>query len=553
MILQASNVVKQLATGEVFTRGDVVDYMLREISSFGNIGRWLGMRVLEPSCGAGAFVIPLVKRIALEVEDWGDSRLDSFLSACDISEANIKDTREQAKELLMASGCPAARAESLGQKWFLCTDFLLHDFRTDFDVVVGNPPYIRFDDLSPNQQTAYKARYSTFTERCDIYVPFFEKSLSLLSGNGILAFICSNRFTKSSYGKRLRSFIASNYRVALYLNMEHTRPFEKDVSAYPAIYVIDRRKGEKTLAATIRDASAKMLLSCLSSNGSLSVFDHWYHGEAPWISTDSGHRKLTEEVFRTYPVVEHSAKGTQIGIGVASGADEIYIDAQKRNEVERECLLPLVTAEDIHGGIIEWHNHYILNPFDDVDDRMMRDLLKYPKMAAYLDANSKRLKARYCARKHPNSWYRTLDRINYRVLRSPKLLLPDIQGGGNVALDEKGFFYPHHNVYWIVSAAWNLRALCVIMRSSFVTEQIKSVSQELRGGFIRYQAQNLRNVHIPSYESLETKDVNRLASLYEETDYAKIDDAVNFIVKKAASRQRLPMRQLELFADHSTP
>ncbi len=538
-----------VSAGKVFTRREVVAHMLHEIAYFGNIRHWLGMRVLEPGCGKGAFVIQLVEKMLPEVNDWSDIRLDNYLTACDISESNIESAMEFTRIMLMEAGCPDARSEFLVRKWFICGDFLLLDFNFEFDIVIGNPPYIRFDGLSLEQQKEYKSRFTTFTERCDIYVPFFEKALSLLSKKGIFSFICSNRFTKNSYGKRLRAFIADRYRVALYLNMEHARPFDENVSAYPAVYVIDRCIGGKTLAATIDDASEHTLLSCLASKGSLSEFDSWYHGEEPWISTDSRHRESTEKIFKTYPVVEKSARGTKIGIGVASGADEIYVDANRKSTLEPECLLPLVMADDIRDGVIKWNNHYILNPYDDVDDRMMRDLSKYPKTSLYFEANSLKLKARYCAKKHHDFWYRTLDRISYQVLKSPKILLPDIQCGGNVALDEVGFFYPHHNVYWITSMEWNLRALCVILRSSFVTEQIRSVSQEMRGGFIRYQASNLRKIHIPSYCSLEVQDVKQLVSLYGEQDVAKIDEAVNRIVQKTASKQKKALEQMDMFAD----
>ena len=170
------------------------------------------------------------------------------------------------------------------------------------------------------------------------------------------------------------------------------------------------------------------------------------------------------------------------------------------------------------------------------DDRLMKDLADYPKMAGYLEAHAGRLKGRYCAKKHPDAWYRTLDRIRYRVLRSPKLLLPDIQAGGNVALDERGRLYPHHNVYWITSKGWDLRALCVLMRSSFVTNQMRCLSTEMRGGFIRYQAQNLRNVRIPHAKSLSMADVERLAALYGERGRAAVDAAVDAVVQRAAAR-----------------
>ena len=179
----------------------------------------------------------------------------------------------------------------------------------------------------------------------------------------------------------------------------------------------------------------------------------------------------------------------------------------------------------------------MLNPYDQHDDRRMLDLSMFPKAGAYLRRNADRLKARYFAKKHPESWYRTLDRISYKTLRAEKLLLPDIQRGGNIALDERGVYYPHHNVYWITSKSWNMRALCVLMRSSFVTDQIRRVSVQMRGGSIRYQAQNLRNVHIPAWSSLDASDVSDLARLYGESDVAKIDACVERLIAKVEKSQ----------------
>ena len=210
---------------------------------------------------------------------------------------------------------------------------------------------------------------------------------------------------------------------------------------------------------------------------------------------------------------------------------------QRNAEIEDSCLLPLVAADDIRSGSIEWNGRYMLNPYNRYDDRRMLDLSLFPKTSAYLEKHAHRLKARYCAKKHPDSWYRTLDRISYKVLKSTKILLPDIQRGGNVALDERGEFYPHHNVYWITSDTWNMRALCVLMRSSFVTEQIRRISVQMRGGSIRYQAQNIRQVHIPAWCSLDESDVEALSRLYGETDLSKVDCSVEELLARVMGRQ----------------
>lgn len=537
-------------TGAVFTRPEVVAYMMRETKRDGRFRKWGNLRILEPSCGDGAFVLPLVDALVAESPDWRDATLEGFLTAFDISEESLSQVRKSVDTMLIEAGCPEEVRKRLLNCWFICEDFLLHDFGDmRFDVVIGNPPYIRFDNLAPDKQIEYKSRYSTFTERCDIYVPFFERSLLLLSKRGVLSFICSNRFVRSSYGKHLRRMICENFHVALYLNMEHAQPFETEVSAYPAIFVIDRHRGRETHAGEVTSIEDNALVQCMTGvfKSRLCRFDKWYVKDAPWITTDSAERKRLADIADAFPTIEESGAGTEVGIGVASGADEIYIDPQMKAELEQSCLLPIVTSEDIRDGSIEWNNRYILNPYDHQDDRQMLDLAMFPKVSAYLNRNAEKLKSRYCAKKHPDAWYRTLDRIKYSTLKASKILLPDIQQGGNVALDEHGEFYPHHNVYWITSKSWNLKALCVIMRSSFVTDQVRRVSTQMRGGSIRYQAQNLRNVHIPAWSSLDAQDIDSLVCLYDEQDVAKIDTCVEKVVSKACGWR--PPRVSEQYFD----
>lgn len=539
-------------TGAVFTRPEVVAYMMREVMHAGRFGKWNGLRVLEPSCGDGAFVLPIVDALIAEKPDWNDDSLNEFLLAFDVSDKSVSFAKRVVSARLEAAECPGDIAKRLVSCWFRCEDFLLHDFVSEkFDVVIGNPPYIRFDNIAPAKQRAYKARYATFSERCDIYVPFFERSLLLLSQRGVFSFICTNRFVRSSYGRRLRRMISDSFHVALYLNMEHTQPFETEVSAYPAIYVIDRRLGNGTYSGevtTLEDDALRHYMTGVAGSR-LSRFDQWYGREDTWVTTDCAERDRFESIVSSFPTIEQSAVGTKVGIGVASGADEIYVDAQRNAEIEDSCLLPLVASEDIQSGGIEWKGRYILNPYDQHNDRQMLDLSMFPKAGAYLERHAGRLKARYCAKKHPDSWYRTLDRISYKVLKSAKILLPDIQRGGNVALDERGEYYPHHNVYWISSDTWNMRALCVLMRSSFVTDQIRRVSVQMRGGSIRYQAQNLRRVHIPAWSSLDESDVANLAGLYGETDVTKVNSFVESLLAKVADRQpKKPVAQEFAFA-----
>lgn len=548
-MMDETRVMTPHSMGEVFTRPEVVEYILRATLHFAPRRSLSRIRFLEPSCGRGAFVLPLIEALARKVRNWDNPALKDFLCACDISRANIEYVSYRVRHLLLEAKCPVKIADTLVKSWFVCDDFLLHDFNTKFDIIIGNPPYIRFDELGERQKHEYRRRYVTFSNRCDIYIPFFEKSLFLLEKEGVLSFICTNRFTRNRYGTDLRRLISDAFHVALYINMEHTQPFQEKVSAYPAIFTIDRRKDAETLSVSIDDASRETFarLSLKGDSPSFSRFRKWYEGDEIWTTTSAAELTEAKRIEYTYPTIEESAPGTKIGIGVASGADKIFLDAQRHADIEPERLIPLIVSEDIRGGIISWNHHYILNPYDFSRKGGVINLAEFPKTAAYLKRNASRLKARYCVKANGDEWFRTLDKINCEVFRSAKLLLPDIQSGGNVALDERGEFYPHHNVYWITSSSWNLKALCVIMRSAFVTDQIKRISVQMRGGSVRYQAQNLRNVHIPAWESISPRAVSELENLYDCTDQAQIDGTVKRIACEVAYRQPACPRQGILF------
>lgn len=522
-------------SAEVFTKPAVALYMLKEIKRACGFRYWFKQRILEPSCGHGAFVLILIDLLIRErhrgLFTWRQVDLSEFLTAVDISTESVDYMRKVVSEKLIKDGCPCGLAWDLVQQWFVCDDFLMHDFEgREFDVVVGNPPYIRFDDIPVEKQEAYQLRYKTFIDRCDIYVPFIERSLRLLSKQGAFSFICANRFAKNKYGRELRRLITANYHTHLYLNVEHADAFLQKVAAYPAIIVIDRKNNGVTYAGELSEIDE--LKSCGTDHPvRLSRFDHWYKGMEPWIATNNKELRVWRDVASKFPVIEESAPETKIGIGVATGADKIYMLADDV-EVEKACKLPIVAAEDIKPGCINWDGRYMLNPYDSTDSRKMRDFSKFPKARDYVMKHEPVLRERHCAKAHPQEWLRTIDRINYSVLKSPKVLMPDIQLGGVAALDAEGRFYPHHNVYYVMSSGWNVRALCSIMRSSFVTEQIRKVSVSLRGGSIRYQSQNLRSIYIPRFADLNQREIAALEELAECEDAKKIDGLVWSVVNR---------------------
>ena len=207
---------------------------------------------------------------------------------------------------------------------------------------------------------------------------------------------------------------------------------------------------------------------------------------------------------------------------MSTGADDIYVLPAITPEIEEACQLPLVMAQDITPAQINWSGHHLVNPFDDQSETGLKEFITYPRFAAYFERHRERLKKRHVAKMRPHAWYRTIDRVTHRLTTQPKLLLPDIQAGGVIGYDV-GQYYPHHNVYWITSSGWNLRALQALLRSSFVLEQIRAHSVQMRGGSLRYQAQVLRKIRLPHFDSVSKELIAQLVALASAGDQAELD------------------------------
>lgn len=529
----------QESVGAIFTRPEIVDLILDLAGYEVGAARLAELSVLEPSCGDGAFLDALIGRlIQSEVAHngrvvWEDPVLARAMCACDINEASVQAARNLVVTRLTAAGCTSSTATSLASQWVIQTDFLLHPWAESFALIVGNPPYVRLEDLPKPVLAEYRRRFGTATDRADLYVAFFEQGLRLLADDGVLAFISANRFAKNQYGAPLRQLIAKSFHVRHYVNLEHTQPFLDDVSAYPAVIVIDRVVGTSTRASTLGDITPETLATIReeSKPGVLpsklvSVFPDWYPDGAPWRATSSTDHSLMKAFERDYSTLEQSAAGTKVGIGVATGADEVFVLNGLSATIERTRQIPLLMAQDVRSEHPRWSGHYLVSPFDASDDGTLVRLEEFPGLKTHLEGFADQLNARHVARTRPRNWYRTIDRIWPALQYAPKLVIPDIQRGGVVGFDE-GQCYPHHNLYWITSDGWNLRALQALLRSSFVLRQVRAFSVQMRGGSVRYQAQTLRKLRVPAFTSLTDGCVKELVRVATSTDQREIDEAAS--------------------------
>jgi Eco57I restriction-modification methylase/TaqI-like C-terminal specificity domain len=497
--------------GAVATRREVVDFIL-DLAGYTSDRPLHKLKLLEPSFGGGHFLLPAIERLLCTWQTSGDTAhpLDALvhcIRAVEVHRETFNRTRAAVLARLNEARIPSRTASEIADAWLQHGDFLLTELPSGFDVVVGNPPYVRQEMIPGVLIAEYRSRYTTIYDRADLYIPFIERSLRLLKTGAALGFICADRWMKNRYGGPLRAFVAKEFHLKVHIDMTGTSAFHSDVIAYPAITIITRDKPGVTRLAhrpeidrTVLSGLATQLKARRLTKDSATVREMTgvTAGAEPWILDSSQTLALVRRLERDFPTIEQA--GCRVGIGVATGADQAFIGSFKELDVEDDRKLPLVMTRDILNGTVQWRGFGVVNPF--ADGGGLVNLGEYPRLKRYLEARREAIAGRHCAQKAPANWYRTIDRITPALAKTPKLLVPDIKGEAHIVYEE-GLLYPHHNLYFITAAEWDLHALQAVLSSGIARLFVATYTTRMRGGFLRFQAQYLRRIRVPKWEDVD--------------------------------------------------
>jgi hypothetical protein len=213
-------------------------------------------------------------------------------------------------------------------------------------------------------------------------------------------------------------------------------------------------------------------------------------------------------------LIEDTSTGTRVGIGVATGNDGVFI-TENPDLVEADRLLPLAMASDGASGTLTWSGHYLVNPWE--DDGSLAQLERYPRLRSYFETHQMQLSGRHVAKKAARQWYRTIDKVNAHLTPRPKLLFPDMKMVTHPIFDAGGL-YPHHNLYFVVSDKWDLEVLGGLLISKVAEAFVSAYCVKMRGGTLRFQAQYLRRIRVPSPDSLTPDDQEALRKAFRRRD-----------------------------------
>ena len=459
----------EIEKGEIYTKNEVVSFIF-DLLEYKPSRELFTMSLLEPSFGRGDFLKEATERLLKSFIRYGKEEnlyesLKNSIRAIELSKNSYDCTKLELVGIFSKYGVTPLIAKKLLKKWLFHSDFLLTRFDiSEFDIVVGNPPYIRQELLSELLLSEYRQRYKTIYDRADIYVPFIERSLDLIRGGGKLSFICSDRWIRNKYGGPLRKKISKGFSLKYFIDMKRVDAFLSKVTAYPSVFCIEKKidKEYTTYVPPLKKISMNSLgelAQDLLNKKNVHSFKNVVCDSRPWLLDCPKSLKALRKIELKFNTIEQ--EGCKVGIGVATGNDRIYI-ADHGLGIEESRKLPILLASDIKSGKINYKGKILVNPYGERD---LVNLEDFPKLHKYFMKNSHLIKKRYVAKRSKDNWFRTIDKVHHWLTFRPKLLIPDIKGKANIVFDS-GSYYPHHNLYYVLSENWELEALQAILKSS---------------------------------------------------------------------------------------
>jgi adenine-specific DNA-methyltransferase len=390
-----------------------------------------------------------------------------------------------------------------------------------FDCVIGNPPYIQIQKLvaSSKESVEYiKAKYeeTSSDNNIDIYIPFIHRGVGkLINDDGILGYICPNRFFNSDYGLKLRKFLL-NYNVKHIVNFRHYFVFE-NADTYTTMLFIGKGKQEKIKYREIDNLyknEDSRVQDILSKKSSLSLIHSDVLKNENWYFMSSEERTLFDKLLKDNNSLSKIYK--DFFVGIQTSKDSVYIlklidknintsilyskYLNSNVEIENDILLHIISDPDIKNYYIDSSdNYYVIFPYNNGKLFSSNHISNnFPLGWDYLNQCKTELENREKG-KFKNTWWQYGRNQNIDKQDYIKLLIPHVVKEMRCAFDESGeYAIKNVGVNGITlreSVQEDPKYILALLNSKIATFVISKVSIFLSGGY--YASNKQFANHIP--------------------------------------------------------
>jgi hypothetical protein len=397
-----------------------------------------------------------------------------------------------------------------------------------FDIVIGNPPYLRIQGIRDTNSTfadflskTYKAATGSF----DLYAVFVERSLNLINSNGLVNFIMPTKWTNAAFGKGLRQIISSKNAANRIINFGAYQVF--NASTYTGIQYFKPNSNGLIYYELDQD---------LKSNTELAIY---LQTLTPIQGTFLANEKLTKDIWTltagsSSKIIDKlylqprriSDVFEKIFQGLATSKDDVYFlydcvienneivglskQLSKIIRIEREFVKPLLKGEDVHRYEKIITNRYVVFPYKLMNgnaELYEEEEIKYQFPLAYVylkeceDVLRDREKGRFNI---DGKWFQFGRKQGISFAEKEKLVAPEISLGGNFSYDKNGDFYSSTTVYGYIkkeNVPDSYKSLLAILNSQLFWWYLVNTGTVLANGYFRFMPHYTKPFPMPEIPS----------------------------------------------------
>ncbi len=387
------------------------------------------------------------------------------------------------------------------------------DAQAGFDVVIGNPPYVRQELLSPFKPFLKDSFAAMYDGKSDLFVYFYQQGMRLLRQSGRLAYISSNKWFRAGYGSKLREYLAHHATLERIVDFGDAPIFAEAIT-YPAIVVLRKGAASDThafpaLAWNTTSGDVKDFATIVQNNrthvAQASLTASGWH----LVSTDSS---VLLAKLRTHGKPLGSYVQGQFYRGIGTGLNEVFVvDRATRDRLihehpsSAEILKPFLRGRDVKRWRVESQDMWL------VLTRRGVDINQYPAIYKYLLQYKQQLENRASGN---YAWYELqASPGDTERFEQPKIVYPDIAQVPSFAYDDTKY-YPNNTLYVLpTTEQW----LLGLLNSAVIFWFYSQISTQIRGGFVRFIAQYVSQIPIPDASADVQQAIGDLAKQLTNT------------------------------------
>ncbi|EDO7752258.1 class I SAM-dependent DNA methyltransferase [Campylobacter coli] len=408
-----------------------------------------------------------------------------------------------------------------------------------FDLIIGNPPYIRQEELKELKPHLAK-NYKVYKGTSDIYTYFYELGFNVLKDRGgVLSYITSNKYTRAGYGEALREFLLKNVKFLEYTDLNGIKVFDS-ATVDTSILCFEKSKSKDNKFKYLA-LSNEILKTCAYDIGLYKDFAEFSQNslsKESFTFSDENTSALKAKIERIgTPLKEWH--GLNIYRGILTGYNEAFIiTTEKRNEILANCkdeaekertaklIRKMLRGRDIKRYSYEWAGLWVIGTFPS----LKLDIEQYPALKQYLSQFLPRIEQsgeKGCRKKTSNKWFETQDNIAYyEEFEKEKIVYPNMNKEF-IAFFDNEFFLLNQKCFILSHQSNNkkeLLYLTALLNSNVNFYYFKQIGAKLGASGYEMSKIFVEKLPIPKINSKNQKIADELINLADEILKAKEQD-----------------------------